>query len=68
MKLSTAALLASAAAVAVLGGVVTSASAQAAPAHGTTVHAAAHVLAARTAQPPKPGRQDHSRSTDSVPV
>lgn len=67
MKLSTTALLASAAAVAVLGGVVTSASAQAAPAHDTTVHAAAHVLTARTAQPPKPGRQDHYRSTDSVP-
>lgn len=67
MKLSTSALLASAAAVAVLGGVVTTASAQAAPTQDTTAHtAAARVLAAHAAQPPKPGRQDHYRSTDSV--
>lgn len=67
MKLSTSALLASAAAVAVLGGVVTAASAQAAPTQDVTAHtASAHVHAARAAQPPKPGRQDHYRSTDSV--
>ncbi|KTR03613.1 hypothetical protein [Curtobacterium luteum] len=67
MKLSSTALLASAAAVAVLGGAVTSASAEAAPTHDTTVRTAAeHVLAARSAQPPAPGRQDRYRSTDSV--
>ncbi len=74
MKLPTTALLASVAAATVLGGFATSASALGAPAPDTAsapdtgVHtASAHALAARTAQPPKPGRQDHFRSTDSVP-
>lgn len=63
MKTSTSTLVGTAAVVAVLGALVATGPAQASPvpAHHTTV-AAAHGT-----QPPKPGRQDHYRSTDSVP-
>lgn len=55
MKISTVALVGTIAAATVLGAVVTSTTAQAAEQQHSVV------------QPPKPGAQDHSRSTDSVP-